>query len=520
METIVLVGSWFSPGLLVILIAACVCLLCMNASKGSTTTHIPGPKRWPIFGNALSIDRNAHVTFTKWAKTYGSVIGVKLGPMNVVVLNDLQSIESAFTKSGGILNRPAPGLLKAAFSNDGSLLWENGEKWKETRKFVLRFLHDFKQQKLIKLLNFESGKLCDLIRQHNGAAIDVCQPINMAVSNVLCALCFGHRFEYDDDNFRSLLSNLQALGKSVSGTTIGHFLPFLYYTPLYSNFRNLATSFTDFIDGEISQHIESYDPINVRDLIDAFLTDEVELDRVPNKRTETRVRRAIIDMFASGTDTTSTALEWSILYMTQYTEQQKAVSEIFQTFVILITIKREVDDVTRQHQLLTLQSYYEKLPYTQATIMEVLRHANVSPLGLPRKVSKPMSIQGHLFPHDSWVFANLWAVHHDEQYWNDPTNFRPERFLSVEKKTVISSKAFMPFGLGRNLHNTNCELTDLCKRCCVGEKIAMSTIIVILSKIMQEFNFKIPEEDPKPSLVGINGLTLSPAPFRVCAVPR
>ncbi|XP_033099433.1 cytochrome P450 2J6-like [Anneissia japonica] len=497
-------STWSTCGtthtLVILVVCFCLTLMLRYVYSEFVRSNLPGPRGWPMVGNALSISRHAHLTFTKWAKQYGPVIGIKIGPMHVVVLNDLYAIESALSKNTEITNRPVPGLLRAAFSNDGSLLWENAEKWIKNRKFVVRFLFNFKHRQLWHLLEAESRQLCGTIKVHDDQTLDVCQPMSMAVSNVLCALCFGHRFEYDEERYRLLLSNLNALGKSVSGTTIGHFLPFLYYTPLYRNFRRLAKTLSDFIDSEIDEHIKTYDPKKgTLDLIDMFLKEESDGKSEHNlqggwtRRTHKYIRRAVIDMFASGTDTTSTALAWAILYMTQHRDKQTAV-------------QKEIDAVMCHGGLQNLGSYYKNLPVTRATLMEVLRHANISPLGLPRTASQTTSIDGHCCPRDTWVFANIWSVHYDEKYWHAPNEFHPERFLSADHKSVIAPKAFMPFGLG--------------KRCCIGEQIAMATMLVLFSKLLLEFDFRIPDADPTPSLVGINGLTLAPKPFRVCAIPR
>ncbi len=44
---------------------------------------------------------------------------------------------------------------------------------------------------------------------------------------------------------------------------------------------------------------------------------------------------------------------------------------------------------------------------------------------------------------------NLYSVHLDEKYWDDPEEFRPERHLSDDCTTVIKSDRILPFGAGK-----------------------------------------------------------------------
>jgi cytochrome P450 len=50
---------------------------------------------------------------------------------------------------------------------------------------------------------------------------------------------------------------------------------------------------------------------------------------------------------------------------------------------------------------------------------------------------------------DSTILVNLHQLHYDPEIWGDPHNFRPERFISADRK-VIRHEAYMPFGVGEH----------------------------------------------------------------------
>ena len=58
------------------------------------------------------------------------------------------------------------------------------------------------------------------------------------------------------------------------------------------------------------------------------------------------------------------------------------------------------------------------------------------------------------------------------------------------------------------------------RRACLGESLARMELFLFLSAMVQRFIFLPPEDGEMPSLQGILGMTLSPQPFRVRAVPR
>jgi hypothetical protein len=57
------------------------------------------------------------------------------------------------------------------------------------------------------------------------------------------------------------------------------------------------------------------------------------------------------------------------------------------------------------------------------------------------------------------------------------------------------------------------------KRACLGEQLAKSELFIFFSALMQKFTFKPPINE-KLSLKFRMGLILSPASYRICAIPR
>ena len=93
----------------------------------------------------------------------------------------------------------------------------------------------------------------------------------------------------------------------------------------------------------------------------------------------------------------------------------------------------------------------------------------------------------------------------DPEVWDQPEEFRPERFLTAENK-VQKPKHFMPFGSGQ--------------RMCLGDSLAEMELQLFFSSLMHVFDIQPPSQDELPSLEGIAGVTVYPKDFEVNFIAR
>ncbi len=77
-------------------------------------------------------------------------------------------------------------------------------------------------------------------------------------------------------------------------------------------------------------------------------------------------------------------------------------------------------------------------------------------------------------PSKTLIMAHHYYFMNDPKYWNNPQEFKPERFLESGKYLTSRPTAFIPFGTGR--------------RMCLGEKLAINDIFLILVRLLQSTN--------------------------------
>jgi hypothetical protein len=63
----------------------------------------PGPKGWPIVGNAYDIPHDkAWLTYTEWGKLYGDIIYIENFGSPTVILNDLEDVRELLDRRSAI----------------------------------------------------------------------------------------------------------------------------------------------------------------------------------------------------------------------------------------------------------------------------------------------------------------------------------------------------------------------------------------------------------------------------------
>lgn len=168
-------------------------------------------------------------------------------------------------------------------------------------------------------------------------------------------------------------------------------------------------------------------------------------------------------MFAAGTDTTFTLIEWTL-------------SELIRHKNIMLKLKRELKNIAGCNSTITEEDL-DKCQYLKAVVKETLRLHPPLPLLVPRESIQDVKLLSYDIAAGTRVVINVWAIGRDPLLWEDPGKFWPERFLhsSVDFKGQFQ---LIPFGAGR--------------RGCPGAAFAMGIVELVLANLVFNFEFALP----------------------------
>ncbi|XP_068178274.1 cytochrome P450 2U1 [Antennarius striatus] len=482
----------------------------------------PGPKPWPFVGNLSGFlvpafirkiigqkpfrtDRNALVVFMEQAKKYGNVYSFFVGNQLCVVLNGFEVVKDALSNHSEVFSdRPDIPVITMMTKHKGIVFAPYGPVWRKQRRFCHATLRNFGLGKLslepciLEGLATLTTELLRLSEESDGAGVDPAPLIGNAVSNVICSMIMGQRFHHKDHEFRTIMDlMIHGLEISVnSHAVLINICPLLYYLPfgVFKELRQVERDIAVFLKRIITEHRETLDPDNPRDLTDMYLMEMLAKQAAGEEDssfTEDYLFYIIGDLFIAGTDTTANSVLWVLLYMVSYPDIQDKV-------------QAEIDEVLGMHRGPSLTDK-GSLPFTESTIMEVQRLTTAVPLAIPHMASETTEFRGYIIPKGTVLVPNLWSVHRDPTVWDDPDTFRPTRFLDDEGR-LIKKECFIPFGIGR--------------RVCMGEQLAKMELFLMVTDLLQAFRFRIPEGLPPPPLHGRFGLTLAPCSYTVCVSRR
>ncbi|KAL9414551.1 hypothetical protein AB3S75_042926 [Citrus x aurantiifolia] len=483
------------------LVFTLVCAMALSSiSRGRRKQLPPGPRPYPVIGNLLELGGKPHKSLAKLAKIHGPIMSLRLGQVTTVVVSS-PSMAKAILKEhdSSFRDRKVPEAVLSLPNRhpEFSLVWlPVSPLWKNLRKICN--MHIFTSQKLDANQDLRRKKIKDLLAYVDencrmGKAIDFGQAAFNTSLNLLSNTIFS--IDVVDPSEREFKDTVWGIMEEAGKPNLSDHFPLLKMLDLQGIRRRntlYAGKMFEVLDRLIDQRLKQRQEhgcsisTEYKDILDILLNiiqdKSVEIDRK-------NIKHLFADLFIAGNDTTSITMEW-------------AMAELLHNPEVLSKVKLELEQLVGRGNPIE-ESDITRLPYLQAVVKETFRLHPAVPLLIARKVSEDVEIASFTVPKGAQVFVNVWAIGRDENTWDNPHSFIPERFFGSDISYKGQNFELIPFGGGR--------------RICPGLPLAIRMLHLMLGSLINSFDWKF--EDGNMDMEEKFGLTIQKAqPLRVVPV--
>ncbi len=355
----------------------------------------------------------------------------------------------------------------------------------------------------------EVEKVCHALERESGKFLQLRGRFNIAVVNALWKVLTNSKLDHDDPELESIVNAIDqfvyefaqplfVIASNKKNTMLFKIMERLKLTLLTESVRRVFNH----ISRSITYHEQTYQEDMPRDFLDEYIK-KMNTDAktsVPSSFVGDVGKRNMLnimfDLLLAGSDTTATTLAWAFLFMLKHPKCLKKVQEELDLACGKTRTPQWADRVNT--------------PYTEATIHEIQRMANVLFLAVPHKVTRDTTLGGYNIPAGTHVLHSIDHVMHDPSVFPSPRQFNPECFLEKDEKSgqvkFVPHAHVIPFGVG--------------KQRCLGETLAKMELYLFFAGIVHQFDIEsAPGEELNTEDYVISAI-LMPKPFKAKFISR
>ncbi|KAN0135849.1 Cytochrome P450 [Lactarius tabidus] len=453
----------------------------------------PGPPGLPFLGNIADMPKDYE--WRHWAKhkaIYGPISSVCVLGQPIIILNSLKACEDLLEKRSAIYSgRP---VLQFAGEMIGwnlqMILSPYGERFRSMRKLVAR--HIGTNAGIAKFRPAQEREVLYFLSRISENPDDFLKDLRLSVAAIFLKMSYGYTVEREKKD--PLLAVIDtAADEFYIATSPGSWLvdtfPSLRHLPAWmpgGGFKKVAERYRR------TNLDQTYRPLEFvkrrmleKNAVPSFTSTLLQSDL--NSLDAETLPFAASSLFGGGTDTVVATISAFILAMVLFPDAQRKAQE-------------EIDRVVGTGRLPNFTDR-DHLPYLSALYKELLRWHVIGPMGIPHSTIQDDWYGDYFIPKGSLVMSNLWQIANDPEIYDDPGEFRPERFLGTQSARALDPHAFV-FGFGR--------------RACPGVALADATVYAFMSAALATLSFA-PGPDGPPSPDFISGTVSHPKPFK-CSI--
>ncbi|KAJ4942649.1 hypothetical protein NE237_016354 [Protea cynaroides] len=425
------------------------------------------------------------------ADKYGPAFTIRLGMQPAIVVSSWEVAKECFsTNDRDLATRPKAIATKLMGYNHALLAFTHyGNYWREIRKIATLQLLSNRRLEMLKHIRALEIKafVKDLYKGgQNASLVDMKKWFGDLTFNIIVRMVVGKRY-FDAES--SAADAEEALRCQEGVRDFFHYIglfvvsdafPFLEGMDLQGyekGMKRTAKNLDSIVEGWLNEHKQKQKGLSAhndkakggQDFMDVMIS-IMEDSKLDDYDADTAIKATCLNMILGGNDTTVVTFTWVLSLLINNPHALKRAQDELD---MQVGRGRQVDE-----------SDIVKLEYLQAIVKETLRLYPAAPLGVAHEAIKECTIAGYHVPVGTRIIPNVYKIHRDPRIWLDPSEFRPERFLTSHVNIDLRGQhfEFIPFGSGR--------------RMCPGISLALQVLHLGLAHLLHGFEFANPSGEP------------------------
>jgi len=440
-----------------------------------STTLPAGPRGIPILGNLPAFARDVLGFLERSSAQYGDITRMQLGSRLAYLLNSPELVHEVLVKDPRNFTKHSFFFQHVTAIFGAGLLTNEGESWLRQRRLAAPAFHRERIASYADSMVAFTERMLDT--WIDGELRNAHADMMAATLEIVAKVLF-------DADVASDVAEVGAVFDEVTEEIAARFRrPFLIpdWVPLPGNRRyvNGVRALDRVVYRIIREHHENGATGN--DLLSMLMQAR---DEDGERMNDKQLRDESVTFLLAGHETTALTLSWAWHMLAQNPHVEQCLWE-------------ELDDVLAGRA--PGAADMPRLRYTEYVIMESMRLFPPAYV-IGRESLRDTKIGGIDVPAHTTIFMSPWLLHRDTRWFENPLEFRPERWADGLADR-LPRHVYMPFGGG--------------PRVCIGNSFAMMESVLILATIARRYRL---EAVPGSSVEVFPTITLRPrngVPVRV-----
>ncbi|KAJ3659328.1 hypothetical protein Zmor_011019 [Zophobas morio] len=467
---------------------------------------IPGPEAKNNLGGSIAhLQTSLDVSFKtlrKWAKLYYPIYTVTILNYISPIMLHPDDFELILSNPKHIEKSDVYNVLHGWLGT--GLLTSTGQKWLNRRKILTPAFHFSILQQFVEIFNKHTddlvknfGKLLDQ------AYISVDSHVAQFTLKTVAETAMGTKLKFikkEEIEYRQAIIDMGQIAayRMLNSWFINGFVNL--FSPNYFKEKKLIKTLHNFTRSIIADREQITEKLNddpddhevykgrkrmaMLDLLLKTKNEEKTID-------EKGICEEVDTFMFEGHDTTATALSFALMLIACNKNVQDLIVE-------------EIEAVTGALNKAPTFNDLQQMKYLERVLKEVLRlYPSVALIG--RKLGEELiTATGYRIPKDTFVYLQIYDLHHNPEFYPDPEKFDPDRFLPENTKDRHPF-AYVPFSAG--------------PRNCIGQKFAMLELKAALCGILSQYVLE-PVDTPDTITLVVDVVLRTKDKIKVKFLPR